>query len=302
MKEEVYKNIKDTDEFILTLKKLYQKIMMQRQLLSNKENIGKEDLDQYARQVEKNISELIDNIQTEDSKKIQMLEGIIEETLETEENSEIKEKINNIFRDYYKLLKKQGEKIKEPNRDEKIVLNLINGSNAKIYEDKSENDKWKYGDLFRRMDKTTDIIYHDKNMLLLNKATYQVTRTKKEPETAQNKVVASVSKAEISKYEFKIRYDANDMASIEFFADIDLGEQIKDGNLEYISPMLAAIAKAKEQGREHIGRISIIDEELGTFVTQYDNELEASVKRLKTKENSKQIKNVNKGNLEEVKE
>ena len=44
------------------------------------------------------------------------------------------------------------------------------------------------------------------------------------------------------------------------------------------------ILKAKEQGREHIGSIELIDEDLGTFVTQYDDDKERRIKTLKKKE------------------
>lgn len=300
MKEEVFKNITDTDELILALQNLYTKIMIQKQLLRQKGNINKELLSQYSNQVEKNIKELINNIKIENKKKIQMLEKIIENALDTEEDLEIKEKLNNIFKEFYELLKKQGEKIKEPNKDEKIVLKLINDSNVKIHEDKSEKDIWQYGDFSEKKDEILELVYHDKNMSLLNKSTYQATKTRKEAESDHEKIVASVSKSEISKYEFKIRYEKGNIASIEFFADTELGKQIKDGNLEYVSPMLAAIAKAKEQGKNYIGKISMIDSELGTFVTQYDDGLEESISNLIKKEQS--LKSQDKESLEEVKE
>ena len=110
---------------------------------------------------------------------------------------------------------------------------------------------------------------------------YITNKTQKEKD---KKIVEKLEKEEVSKYEYQIKYEPNKVAIIEYFGETNLGNKIKKGEIEYIAPMLAAIEKAKSEKREHIGRIYKIFEELGTYVTQYDDNLEQRVKELKLKE------------------
>ena len=274
-------NIKSAEEAIMALEELYVQIMKQK-MLAKDSLLSSDFLKDYEKISREAIAGITNKIE-DDREKIDILEGIIEEKLEHETDEEIKVASEEFFSEYYKKFKERISKIRIPDRNEKIILGLIKDSKVMVHEDKSSKTEWKYGDFSIEKDKRPEILYHDKNMQLTTKSTYQALKSEKNQET-NGKVVANLEKSEICKYEFQIEYEPGKLAAIQFFGEPELGHRIKEGKMEYFSPMLAAILKAKEQGREHIGSIELIDEDLGTFVTQYDDDKEQKIKILKKKE------------------
>ena len=274
-------NIKSAEEVIMALEELYVQIM-KRKIVINNPSSSEEFLERYESISREAIIGATGEIE-DDRQKIEMLKGIIEEKLEEETDKKVKEANEKYFMKYYKRLKERILEIRIPDRNEKIILELIKDSKVRIHEDKSQKKGWNYGDFSVEIDKRPEIIYHDKNMQLVKKSTYQARKSQKEQKT-DGKVLANLEKSEICKYEFQVEYEPGKLAAIQFFGEPELGDKIKEGKREYFSPMLAAIVKAKEQGREHIGNIELIDEDLGTFVTQYDDNKEQRIKALKKKE------------------
>ena len=274
-------NIESAEEIIMALEELYVQIMKQKKLTKN-HLLSDNFLEEYEAISREAITGVTEKIE-DDRQKIEILKGIIEEKLEYETDKEVKEANEEFFSKYYNNLKERISKIRIPDRNEKIILGLIKDSKARIHEDKGSKPKWKYGDFVIDREKKPEIIYQDKNMQLIKKSTYQALKSEKDQETS-GKVVANLEKSEICKYEFQIEYEPEKLAAIQFFGETKLGDKIKEGKIEYFSPMLAAIAKAKEEGREHIGNIELIDKDLGTFVTQYDDNKEQRIKILKRKE------------------
>lgn len=281
MKQGLITEINTMEDAIESLKELYIKISNQRNLFINKEQ------DMQSNTKYKNLTkEMLDNIigkkdETDNRKIIQFLKNIIEDILENEPNQEIKQKLEGIFGTYYISLRNKIEKLIKPQKGEEIVLDLIRQSEVKIHDDKSPKEDAIYGDLIEENEQTPEIIYKDKNMMLIRLNKYITNKTQKEKD---KKIVEKLEKEEVSKYEYQIKYEPNKVAIIEYFGETNLGNKIKKGEIEYIAPMLAAIEKAKSEKREHIGRIYKIFEELGTYVTQYDDNLEQRVKELKLKE------------------
>lgn len=281
MKQGLITEINTMEDAIESLKELYIKISNQRNLFINKE----QDMQNNTKY--KNLTkEMLDNIigkkdETDNRKIIQFLKNIIEDILENEPNQEIKQKLEGIFGTYYISLRNKIEKLIKPQKGEEIVLDLIRQSEVKIHDDKSPKEDAIYGDLIEENEQTPEIIYKDKNMMLIRLNKYITNKTQKEKD---KKIVEKLEKEEVSKYEYQIKYEPNKVAIIEYFGETNLGNKIKKGEIEYIAPMLAAIEKAKSEKREHIGRIYKIFEELGTYVTQYDDNLEQRVKELKLKE------------------
>lgn len=281
MKQGLITEINTMEDAIESLKELYIKISNQRNLFINKEQ------DMQSNTKYKNLTkEMLDNIigkkdETDNRKIIQFLKNIIEDILKNEPNQEIKQKLEGIFGTYYISLRNKIEKLIKPQKGEEIVLDLIRQSEVKIHDDKSPKEDAIYGDLIQENEQTPEIIYKDKNMMLIRLNKYITNKTQREKD---KKIVEKLEKEEVSKYEYQIKYEPNKVAIIEYFGETNLGNKIKKGEIEYIAPMLAAIEKAKSEKREHIGRIYKIFEELGTYVTQYDDNLEQRVKELKLKE------------------
>ena len=286
MKQGLINEIHTMEEAIEALKELYIKLSNQRNLFINKEQ------DMQSNTKYKNLTkEMLENIinkqkGADNRKTIQLFKNIIEDMLENEPNQEIKQKLEGIFGTYYNNLRNTIEKLIEPQKGEEIVLDLIRQSEVKIHDDQSPKKEAIYGDLFQENEQIPEIIYKDKNMMIIRLNKYVTNKAQKEKEKS-NKIVENLEKEEVSKYEYQIRYEPNKIATIEYFGETNLGNKIKKGKIEYIAPMIAAIEKAKLERREHIGRISKIFEELGTYVTQYDDNLEQRIQELKLREEEK---------------
>lgn len=281
MKQGLITEINTLEDAIESLEELYIKISNQRNLFINKEQ------DMRSNTKYKNLTkEMLDNIiskkDEDDCKKaIQFFKNIIDDILENEPNQEIKQKLEGIFGTYYINLRNKIEKLIKPQKGEEVVLDLIRQSKVRIHDDQSPKEDAIYGDLIQENEQIPEIIYKDKNMMLIRLNRYITNKSKKEKD---KKVVAKLEKEEVSKYEYQIKYEPNKVATIEYFGETNLGNNIKKGEIEYIAPMVAAIEKAKSEKREHIGRIYKIFEELGTYVTQYDDNLEQRVKELMLRE------------------
>ena len=292
MKQGLINEIHTMEEAIEALKELYIKLSNQRNLFINKEQ------DMQSNTKYKNLTkEMLENIinkqkGADNRKTIQLFKNIIEDMLENEPNQEIKQKLEGIFGTYYNNLRNKIEKLIEPQKGEEIVLDLIRQSEVKIHDDQSPKKETIYGDLFQENEQIQEIIYKDKNMMIIRLNKYVTNKTQKEKEKT-NKIVPNLEREEVSKYEYQIRYEPNKIATIEYFGETNLGNKIKKGKIEYIAPMIAAIEKAKLERREHIGRISKIFEELGTYVTQYDDNLEQRIQELKLREEEKMKKTEN---------
>ena len=286
MKRGLITEMHSMEDAIEALKELYIKISNQRNLFINKEQ------DMQSNTKYKNLTkEMLENIINKQNgidnrKTIQFFKNIIEDMLENEPNQEIKQKLEGIFGTYYNNLRNKIEKIIEPTKGEAIVLDLIRKSEVKIHDDQSPKKEAIYGDLVQENEQIPEIIYKDKNIMIIRLNKYVTNKAQKEKEKS-NKIVENLEKEEVSKYEYQIRYEPNKIATIEYFGETNLGNKIKKGKIEYIAPMLAAIEKAKLEKREHIGRISKIFEELGTYVTQYDDNLEQRIQELKLREEEK---------------
>ena len=167
MKQGLITEINTMEDAIESLKELYIKISNQRNLFINKEQ------DMQSNTKYKNLTkEMLDNIigkkdETDNRKIIQFLKNIIEDILENEPNQEIKQKLEGIFGTYYISLRNKIEKLIKPQKGEEIVLDLIRQSEVKIHDDKSPKEDAIYGDLIQENEQTPEIIYKDKNMMLI---------------------------------------------------------------------------------------------------------------------------------------
>ena len=124
-------------------------------------------------------------------------------------------------------------------------------------------------------------------MIFKKMANYNIGKSIKNQR--DNKVIAKIKNEDVSKYEFITSSNMGEMVSLEFFGKENLESQLHD-ETHYIPAILAAIAKAKEENREHIGEVSVIDETLGTAVVRYDDKLEEKVKELKEREKNNRKK------------
>ena len=324
------KNIKSKEEGIEALKELY--IAISCQQVTYRNNIKGQELEEFKDKTTYTIEEMLKRIDGDSSKEIQFLRTIIEDMIgEYEENNqesekeeqkkeqeskeeqeeiedqprkseeEVKENLRKIFKDYYQKLIDKLETFNEKNSEEERMLALIKNSNVKIYEDKSEQEKSSYGEFIKRKEMQPQTIYKDENILFTEEGTY-ITRRILRKNSKIIKIGDTVETENLSKYNIKVKCEKNKIASTEFYGEKELGDTIKKGKLEYFSPMMAAIGKAKEEGKEHIGRIRLIDEELGTFVVSYDDDLEEAVKELIKKDKPYGDGNDNKSQKSEKKE
>lgn len=283
MKQGLITEIHTIKDGIVALKELYIKIITQRNIFINKEQNVENNI-RYKNLTQDMLENIInDETVKDDRKTIQFLRNIIDDIFENEENPEIKQKLKGIFGTYYINLLDKVKKLLEPEKGEEILLNLIRKSKVKIHDDQSQKENLEYGDLIQVKKQIPEILYKDKNMMLIRINKYTTNKIRN-TQGNNNKVRVTLDKEEVSKYEYQIVYEPNKIATIEYFGETNLGDKIKKGKIEYIAPMLAAVEKAKSAKREYIGKITKIFEELGTYVTQYDENLEQRIQELKLRE------------------
>lgn len=230
--------------------------------------------------------------------KILFLESIIEYMFIDPTDLALKEKLVSLGEEYYKNILDKADQLapeahvqegkssekdnnKKPikeNNEEIRFLELIRGTKAKIYEDKDKEERYSYGELLENHRVEPEIIYDDKGMIFTRRKTYE---THKLANSDKGKI-SNLETKKVCKYSLELTDDSA-RAKVDFFADPEIGDAIKSGDLRYFSPVFAAILKAKDAGKNYIGTINMIDEELKTFVTKYDENLEAAIKRLKEK-------------------
>lgn len=267
-----FRDLKKMDEVLEAMKQLYVKMQEQKMVLKNKNIRDRDTIEAFNVQTKEAIEGILNNLNREE--KFKFLQDRIEELMIDDTDKEIKSKMNFIFGEYYQRLLQVGKKMLEPKEQKEVILERIKKSKAKIYEDKSKEEWNNYGD-FTKIQEGLQIIYRNQNVVLKQIAQYV---TKKYP--VQNKDYKELEDEMLSQYQLHIEDEPEQIDYITFYGETALGKRIKEGDLRYYSLMLAAIAKAKEKGREHIGRIIMIDEDLETFIVSYDEHLENAVKLL----------------------
>lgn len=250
---------------------------------------------------EKELSEKLDTIlnkEDNEDKRIEILKKLIEDIGEYLEETEIKEKLNTIGKEYYDNLLEKVERARGLT-DLEIILDIIEQSNAKIHEDRSEKEEYQYGDLSKINNgniKINEYSYeHNKKRYNLYPIEIYETYKIKKNEEKESKVISKVGKQYLTKFRIEVEYKQGKMASMEFFGDIDLERNLEKNGNEYFLPTIAAILQAKREGNQYIGQINCIykDNENGisTFVRTKDENLENSVKKLVEKELKEQQEN-----------
>lgn len=239
------------------------------------------------KQVKDNIEELLGNVSTnddekEEEKKKKYLKIVIENMNNIKDNQEIdaKTKIEEFSKRYFEKLSERIDMIEGKPKDEKIILELIDELNLKIYDDKSESEEFNYGELVKDRKIKPRVIFQNGEMILKKMATYTTGKSQKQQES---KVIGKIEQGKTSKYELITTSKTGQMVGMDFFGEENIEEQLQE-EYNYLPSILAAIAKSKKEGREHIGEITIINKELGTAVVQYDDNLEQKVKELKERE------------------
>ena len=292
-----FDKIETKKEGIEELKKFYISMYKQKQILLKKKN--KDNMYLLASITDKEILHKLEktlNDMESDDEKIQELKGLIDDIFSNIEFPEIKEKLDAIGKEYYEKIL---EKIKETRRlsDEEVILKAIDESDAKIYEDKSINDEFLYGDLSKvNEEKIQSINYSyekdNKKYNLYPLGIYEAYKIKKDI-NEQNRYNSNLEKQYIIKYLLELEYIPGKIVSMEFFGDLELEKGLECNVNKYFLPMLAAVSESKKEGNEYIGKISCIFEEdknsISTFIRTKDQNLENAVKILIEKE-----KNINK--------
>lgn len=248
---------------------------------------------------EKEIKILKESIETifldmKEKGKIEFLKNRICDLLEDDTNTKTQEKLQKFFGEYYQKLVDKIDNIKDSEEQEKIIIGLIKDSDVKIYEHKEKIDYATYGDFIQNTNQ--EVIRHEDNDIrLIELASYI---TKKNSRQQQNRTIReNMDDENLSKYRLDINHE-NQWISLIFFGEKELGEKIEDKKekTKYFGPMLAAIGKAHEKGRAHIGRIffdkfELEDECISLPFTQYDDDLERAVKNLKEREEKQKNEN-----------
>ena len=296
---------KSTEE----LKSLYITTMLQRAITSGKlshiekgeleeenENYesengtqGKKEIDPnkvlvFQKQLEESIEKLLESTQTDETKK-NILKIAIENIYDIKE-TDTKTKIEGFSKQYLQRLSEKMNLIKGISKDERSILELIKETGAKIYDDKEEDDleECNYGDLIKDRRIKPKVIFQNDKMIFKRMAQFNVGKSIRNKNS--NNIVSKIENENVNKYELITLSKRGEMVSLDFFGKDNLENQLHD-KTDHLPAILAAIAKAKEENREHIGKITIIDDELGTAVVQYDDNLEEKVKELKEREEHK---------------
>lgn len=296
---------KSTEE----LKSLYITTMLQRAITSGKlsyiekgeleeenENYesengtqGKKEIDPnkvlvFQKQLEESIEKLLESTQTDETKK-NILKIAIENIYDIKE-TDTKTKIEGFSKQYLQRLSEKMNLIKGISKDERTILELIKETGAKIYDDKEEDDleECNYGDLIKDRRIKPKVIFQNDKMIFKRMAQFNVGKSIRNKNA--NNIVSKIENENVNKYELITLSKRGEMVSLDFFGKDNLENQLHD-KTDHLPAILAAIAKAKEENREHIGKITIIDDELGTAVVQYDDNLEEKVKELKEREEHK---------------
>ena len=296
---------KSTEE----LKSLYITTMLQRAITSGKlshiekgeleeenENYesengtqGKKEIDPnkvlvFQKQLEESIEKLLESTQTDETKK-NILKIAIENIYDIKE-TDTKTKIEGFSKQYLQRLSEKMNLIKGISKDERTILELIKETGAKIYDDKEEDDleECNYGDLIKDRRIKPKVIFQNDKMIFKRMAQFNVGKSIRNKNA--NNIVSKIENENVNKYELITLSKRGEMVSLDFFGKDNLENQLHD-KTDHLPAILAAIAKAKEENREHIGKITIIDDKLGTAVVQYDDNLEEKVKELKEREEHK---------------
>ncbi len=266
------------------------------------------------KELQQKLDELLSRFDNEDEKietLKKLIDGIFEDVkfedveFEDVEFEEVREKLNTIGKGYYETLLIEVEKARGLT-DEEIILDIIEQSNLKIHEDKSEEENFSYGDLSRvNNDQIRDIKHsymHNNNKYNVYPIGIYETYKKKENADKKSKVIAEIDKQYLMKFKMELEYKLGKTASMEFFGDIDLERNLEEKDRGYFLPMLGAIAEATKEGNSYIGHIDCIykdkKNDINTFIRRKDKNLENRVKQLIEKESKEQQRNENENSEE----
>lgn len=201
---------------------------------------------------------------------------------ELNRQKKLKETIDGL-KEYYRKAIESLEPLQNKDYEEQIILKLYNESEQlKIYIDAEKENDFQYGDFLDSNELANLVLYQDENMTLTRLANYTARKTNR---IDKGKILAHLTQQEISKYKYDLFYEKGKKASIVFFAETSIGDKILRGSKRNFLLLIAAACEAKERKRQFVGRISCLDREVGTFITTYDDNLEAAVQNTIEKEN-----------------
>ena len=244
------------------------------------------------KELQRMLDEVLSNLDSEDEK-INSLKKFIDSIFEDLESTQIKEKLNSIGKEYYDNLLEEVERARGLT-DQEIILDIIEQSDAKIHEDKSEKEEYEYGDLSNinreniKKNKYS-FEYKKKKYSIYPIDSYETYKIKKNDDK-ENMKIKKLDKQSLDKFRIEVEYKPGKIANMEFFGDMNLERNLDKSSSEYFLPTLAAILQTKKEGNQYLGQINCIykDNENGisTFVRTKDENLENAVKILVEKEST----------------
>ena len=295
------KRIETKKDAIKELKSFYISMYKQKQILLKKKYHDPIYMttDLTDKELQQKLDDMLNNLDSEDEK-IESLKKIIDAIFEDLKSTEIKEKLSTIGKEYYDNLIEKVERARGLT-DEEIIIEIIDETDAKIHEDKSEKEGFTYGNLLKIYngeikEKKYSYEKNNKKYNLYPIENYKTYKHKKDEGRELSKI-SSMGRQYLTKFRLEVEFKPGRIASTEFFADSDLEKKLDQERNEYFLPMLAAISKTKKEENQYIGHIECIykDEEndIETFVREKDENLENSVKKLVENELKEQSENEN---------
>ena len=178
-----------------------------------------------------------------------------------------KNKFNDMFNDKNSLLYKISMAIREKG----IVITV----------DKEPQRLHKYSD-FNKIDKGIDeTIYRFEQFAIREVSRYQANQASLEI----GDDLLDTKPVNISKIRISTEIEPEKVVAIECYCDTELIDHFRNGENLYLPRFLAAVLKAKVEMKEYIGTITMIDEELQTFIITYDDKLESALQEMEMRKN-----------------
>ena len=143
------KRIETKKDAIKELKSFYISMYKQKQILLKKKYHDPIYMttDLTDKELQQKLDDMLNNLDSEDEK-IESLKKIIDAIFEDLKSTEIKEKLSTIGKEYYDNLIEKVERARGLT-DEEIIIEIIDETDAKIHEDKSEKEGFTYGNLLK---------------------------------------------------------------------------------------------------------------------------------------------------------
>lgn len=179
--------------------------------------------------------------------------------------------------DLYKKIKNMFvDKFGNKNILLKMINEYIKEKGIIIHEDKDKQIPYNYGNLVQ-IDKGIDEkIYRFDRFAIREVKRYQTRRSN----IANGKNEFFTDQVNLSRIRITTEIEPGKVEAIECYCDTELLDYFRNGENYYILRFLAAVAKAKNEIKEYIGTITMIDEELQTFIITYDDKLELALKKM----------------------